>query len=57
MKSYQSTPNRLRRPRAPPALNHAADALKLPLLLPLIPLLPPKLLVPPPWLLLLFCTR
>jgi hypothetical protein len=48
MKSYQSTPNRLRRPRAPPALNPAAaaaDALKLPLLLPLIPL---RLLVPPP---------
>jgi hypothetical protein len=48
MKSYQSTPNRLRRPRAPPALNPAAaaaDALKLPLLLLLIPL---KLLVPPP---------
>jgi hypothetical protein len=48
MKSYQSTPNRLRRPRAPPALNPAAaaaDALKPPLPLPLIPL---KLLVPPP---------
>jgi hypothetical protein len=48
MKSYQSTPNRLRRPRAPPALNPAAaaaDALKLPLPLPLIPL---KLLMPPP---------
>jgi hypothetical protein len=45
MKSYQSTPNQLRRPRAPPALNPAAVALKLPLPLPLIPL---KLLVPPP---------
>ncbi len=47
MKSYKSTPNQLRRPRAPPALNPAAAAavvLKLPLPLPLIPL---KLLVPP----------
>jgi hypothetical protein len=48
MKSYQSTLNRLRRPRAPPALNPAAaaaDALMLPLPLPLIPL---KLLMLPP---------
>jgi len=40
--------NQLRRPRAPPALNpaaSAADALKLPLPLPLIPL---EMLVPPP---------
>ena len=55
MKSYQSTLNQLRRPRTPPALNPAAaaaDALKLPLLLPLIPLLLLKLLAPPSSLLL-----
>jgi hypothetical protein len=56
MKSYQSTPNRLRRPRAPPARNPAAaaaDALTLPLPLPLIPL---KLLVLPPSSSLSHCT-
>jgi len=46
MKSYQSTPNRLRRPRAPPARNPAAADALMPLLpLLLIPLKP--LMLPP----------